>query len=318
MLNEHKIWCFFISFFLATFIICIPFTLCGYSFQNDFPTIKVAPDLASIDQSAAIYDKWVNQWVNTYFNTTEQLLDDNDLCALAAFIYCTYQRSHATLAVQISALKAQQQMAHGWQNVLTTRRNPSKKMPYSINIHQAITHTYHFWNTYQTYTQAAQTYDELAEYLLKTDCLSTDAQHALAFLKHNARIIIVQALGNIEHHVSTLFAHLLASEKRIPASIHTFIQNIQSLLASHGLISFAQADNVNTQLSAHMYDALCKTHEVGNYTWCTIEQARSQFYYEHYNALMKYMDTLGIPHKKRVFYYLGKKIKLPVNLKAYT
>lgn len=279
-------------------------------------TILSHTDNASKHAGSDTYIQMARTWSDTYIFTDSQLLlTESDIITLAYFIYCAYERSQATLAFQQHALIALDSVWHGWHNLLSTRRNPSKKMPHCLNLEHEIEKNERYWLLYQHYEQAAQHYDQVLEYLVKSNHLSSQGLRALEALRAQARSVIVDAVTDIEGQIHFLLQQTVDKHTtRMPRTIQSLLDRIKTLIKSHGLVPFAKTDNLNTQLSRDCWNLFCAQQRVGNYTWDVIEKARSSFFYAHYCIAIEILENIEISPEDRLFIDNNTTVLLPVTL----
>lgn len=307
---------FFSIFFL--FIGCQPKKVgqCNNVSHTMQKTILSYTDDILAHTNSDTYMQMARNWCNTYILTDSQLLlTESDVIALAYFIYCAYERSQATLAFQQHALIALNSVWHGWHNLLSTRRNPSKKMPHCLNLEREVEKNERYWLLYQDYEHAAQRYDRVLEYLVKSNHLSSPGLRALESLRAQARSVIIDAVTDIEGQIHSLLQETVDTHTtRMPRTIQALLDRIKALIKSHGLVPFAKTDNLNTLLSRDCWSLFCAQQRVGNYTWDVIEKARSSFFYTHYRMAIEILESIEISPEDRLFIDNNTAVLLPVTL----
>ena len=114
-------------------------------------------------------------------------------------------------------------------------------------------------------------------------------------MRSEAQKVVSRALVNIQEHVKTLLK--ISSTKNSAA--HTFMRTIKEFLtvylpqlATH---TFIEADTLTNRASHDTWLLLKQIQDVGNYTWKTIETARSEFYSDLFDELVIIHAIVEIP-----------------------
>jgi hypothetical protein len=230
------------------------------------------------------------QWIDTYIYSPSNkkfLITLPEVQLLLNLIYLSYKRSQMTVEIQPLALHAFSELWSKWSHIINTRLDTSKEIPQIMYSEQENNPSLSFWEAYINYCTTIKKYNAAVQTMLHGTICNDTTHGAILALRSQAREIVTAALTDIHYHLN----NTSSTKQRM-------VQNILNLVScyipSFMEQSFIKANQINITMSEEAYKVLQYTQEIGNYTWHTIETARSHFYKIYYYALYAFMKKHGI------------------------
>lgn len=261
-------------------------------------SVMIFPNCVSAKQH------WSNQaekWVKTYLVAPDGILviDQSDLQVLLNLLYLSYARAWTTLSAQELTVSALEAVWQATQNIMQTRRNPSKDIAYSIDqkSFESTTAQLAFWHG--EHLRIGKAYCAVLELVLNGSIIAdghvVEGIHAI---RSQARRAIVQALADVRTHVQTILSMKSptpdAQIKKVIDHIDDYIQDstrnfniadfVWGLMPTFILKSFVQSDVMTVMLNETWWNAHIQLLRLSNSIWRALETARAQLYLDYYKA----------------------------------
>lgn len=246
-----------------------------------------------------LYKPYAQQWVSQYVQDAQgaMLISIHDVDVIKELIQSSLHRAQVTVQVQAAMWDALKLYWQGWRNVIETRLNPTKQMPYAITDEQK-KQMQQFWQQLERYEAAGKAYGAVAQKVVYGDALTSSlAKDAVNDMRKEVRVCMVNALSNVKQHLEGLYGIILKNQDEdtiadVDAStddmltkefsIASFLTDYVPNLVMH---HFIKADAFYTQLSCDSWLVLEKMQSIGNLAWHAIETARADFYAALLNEL---------------------------------
>lgn len=243
-----------------------------------------------------------NAWIGTYICSPDGsfLCDKNDLQVILNVMYLAYQRSYVTLCAQEKACASLDISWHVFQNILQTRRNPSKDISYSIDKEAFAIAMNNLFDMQEMHLHIGTTYSKALDAVMSGDLLSN--KHLLDGIKelrNQARVAIVHSLTDVNEYINALLHtrnnNIDEQVKAIVNCVDEYSNGVRnnllvadylwSLVPYLAVNSFVKADNLTVTMSEQWWKALMQMISISNFIWRSVETARGNLYLEYYNAL---------------------------------
>ena len=226
-------------------------------------------------------------WIKTYLQSDDGtlLISSSDAQMLLNLTYFSYLRSKATLSAQETGVQAITQAWHGWQNIAQTRLDPSRKLPFAVDLDAQVELFAQFIEAQRKHRKIGRTYSHAVSIIIENDILtSTATPFAIDRMRNQARSVVLDAFTDIKQQVA-----LLLSEKRTGKKLKRqkgFLQDaISTFLPAFALSTFLKLDTCYVKSSAKTWDILENVQQASALLYRTIEQERAAFYKAYYQAL---------------------------------
>lgn len=233
-------------------------------------------------------------WSKKYIYSHALFIPEADLDVITQLVYLSYWRSKITLDVQEVALSFVDSAWKNWENIIFTRLNPSNTIP---------NHSIPTCNSKKTLTAGKQhthicdTYAQYLEQCMHGAALQSFTAHsAIQAMRAQSQKIVSSALLNIQKHIKSVLDTLKISKKNSSSRKGLRIQDyLWAYLPKLAVSTFIEADTLTNTLSRDSWLVLKQVQELSNYSWSTIETARSQFYADLFDELVVIYAILEIP-----------------------
>lgn len=240
-------------------------------------------------------------WVNTYIISVDGSLtvSEADLQLTLNLLYLSYARSQTTLLAQEQSLIALETVWHATQNIIQTRRNPSKEIPYPAMNESWQNIIGNLEKLHNDHIRVGSTYAAALE-LIINGSLITDShvKEGIQDFRHQARLAMLQALTNVKTHLnailnmrsSTVKKHIKSIINHIDKYVQQPTKNfkitdfIWGLMPGFALKSFVKADTITIMLSEKWWNAQIQLLKLSNTIWKSLETARAHMYLDYYKA----------------------------------
>lgn len=250
---------------------------------------------------------WSSQardWVSSYVVSPDGALaiTPADLQLVLNLLYLSYLRSQTTLLAQEQAIQSLQNTWQATQNIIQTRRNPSKETPYphvkeSIERNQSQLETLH-----AQHLHIGTIYATALELIINGSIISNSRLHdGIQAIRQAARRAIAHALTDVRSHLNAILnmrsSTVKKQIKKIINHVDDYIQSqtstrsfkiadfIWGLMPEFTLKSFVKADTLTITLSDKWWTAQIQLLKLSNIIWKTLETARTQLYLDYYKAV---------------------------------
>lgn len=240
------------------------------------------------------YESIARDWSNDYIYSQALLIPESDLSTITQLVYLSYWRSRSTLEAQELVLASLDTTWKQWENIIYTRMNPSKPLAHPVIAkHNAKKTT----NACAQHTIICSAYADYLEQCLKGELLESHGSYnAVKALRADSQILVSKSLLNIQEHIKKLTKLIAPTKTIMPISMVNHIKDfLTAYIPKLAAQTFIEADTLTNTVSHESWLFLKHIQEVSNYTWHTIETARSQFYSDIYDELVIIHAILEIP-----------------------
>lgn len=246
------------------------------------------------------YRTFAHHWTSYYVENDDGklIISLQELTILLNLVYFSFARSASTLRAQSITLHAATTAWQLYQNVVQTRRNPSKKIPYAIDSKEALNTMQESIILQQEHQKIGTSYANMLEAICKQGLINNDALNVgIAALRAQARMVLVTSLQTLEDYVKELIDacqqykndSLFAKEE--PPDLNNeevtrgIIDVLTNWLPSIAYYSFVYADRLSITASEESWRLLNEVQNMHNKLWETLETLRAQFYLVIYQTL---------------------------------
>lgn len=262
------------------------------SSANCSDTSKIDPQLKSS----------IDVWVNSYVKSANGLLlcSKKDLQLMLNILYVSYERSYITIKAQENAVSSLDVAWHVFQNILQTRRNPSKEVPYYTDREAFMNSMNTLFDMQEMHLHIGSTYAHALD-LVMNGALLTDKNllEGIKKLREQSRRAIVHSLTDVNEYVDAL---LHTRSNNIDEQVKSMVNYVDeysegikknlliadylwSLVPYLGVNSFVKADDLTVTMSEQWWKTLMQMVSISNFIWRSVETARATLYLEYYKAL---------------------------------
>jgi len=271
---------------------------------------------ATISLAKTQLDQQAQTWVNTYIFTEDGTprISHNNIQIIVNLIYLSWYRSAITIKAQQEILEALNIIWKGWQNIAQTRLDPSIDLPYSITPEQQEPVYKRFWTLSRDHRSIGITYTYAVKMILEKQILDEMlALDGIAAIRDKARKVVIESLLDIRKQLGEFF-HIDNKNQELSENNPSVQQTVDpdidldetkksinladyiyAYIPQLTLHSFVEATNLHNLLSENGWMALKTIQEIGNQTWKTIEEARTDFYHAYYTALFNAIKKYKLP-----------------------
>lgn len=234
-----------------------------------------------------LYLPYAQRWVSNYIQGADKTLcvSESDFWYIKELVSSSLLRAQVTVQSQDSMWQGLQLFKQGWDNLISTRLNPTKQGPHVITHQQKQDVINQFWQAHDAYETACKDYCEIAQRVVHGDALQTQsAKDAVTAMRQEVHVCMIDALADVKKQLEGVYAILLKNadldneqtkvlKKKL--SIASFLIDYVPNLVMH---QFIKADAFYTQLSDESWSIFEKIQLIGNQAWHVIETARAAFY----------------------------------------
>lgn len=244
-----------------------------------------------------LYLPYAQRWISNYIQDADKKLrvSESDFDHIKELVASSLLRAQVTVQSQDSMWQGLQVFKQGWDNLISTRLNPTKQVTHVITDEQKQHVVNQFWQAHDAYATACTQYCDVAQRVVHGNALQTQlAKDAVSAMRQEVRVCMIDALADVKKQLEGVYAILLknadqedeyAKVLKKKLSIASFLIDYVPNLVMH---QFIKADALYTQLSNDSWSVFEKMQLIGNQAWHAIENARAAFY----QALLDELDSI--------------------------
>jgi hypothetical protein len=264
---------------------------------------KSSPEPTTTEANQKKTSNWIRQYVLRVDNSLK--VTASELNVLLNLFYFSYTRSAITLQAQREGLQTLQTTWHTYQNIMQTRRNPSKDLPYQVDEKTYTNNTRLLFDLQRQHRAIGSAYSHILNMALNGQYLAnTELVAGINQVRDDIRRSIAPILAHVQEtltsflhtngRVGNQFLDYIDQPADIAAKNFSITDYIWQLVPQLTMHPFVQADRLAINVSEEWWKVLYQLLTMSNAIWEALEKTRAELFFEYYRQLYTVAQSAGI------------------------